>query len=224
MNSTTNETHYIINNVQQLFELNKSLTNFSSRFSVQSITNEPFYGIVTNQKNLDSGNKLEYKFAETGIFSGEIVQDNNINDHWYLVLKSPSPNKVTIDIDTKPIAPKNQPQPQSQHNQLQNNQLQQQTQTQSQSHLQHSPKKSKYPWFKILLIAVVVGIGIYFILKLFVFKDNKISTSIGSNSNYSNYSNNSNNISNSNNINENMNMEDVLGDDIVNQINNLPSF
>lgn len=219
MNSTTNETHYIINNVQQLFELNKSLTNFSSKFYVQSITNEPFYGIITNQKNLDSGNKLEYKFAETGIFSGEIIQDNNINDHWYLVLKSSSPNKVTINIDTKPVNPKIQPQ-QLQTNQPQSNQLQQQ-QLYHQS--QQSPKKSKYPWFKILLIAVIVGIGIYFILKLFIFKDNKIYTpnvsSYGSNGGNSSYKGGSGggNISN-----ESMNMEDVLGDDIVNQINNLP--
>lgn len=220
MNSTTNETHYIINNVQQLFELNKSLTNFSSRFSVQSITNEPFYGIITNQKNLDSGNKLEYKFAETGIFSGEIVQDNNINDHWYLVLKSPSPNKVTIDIDTKPVNPKPQP------NQTQPNQLQQQIYPQT----QQPPKKSKHPWFKILLIAVIVGIGIYFILKLFVFKDNKISTSnVGGGSyniggNGSSIGGSGGNIGGGNISNESMNMEDVLGDDIVNQINNLPSF
>ena len=223
MNSTTNETHYIINNVQQLFELNKSLTNFSSRFSVQSITNEPFYGIITNQKNLDSGNKLEYKFAETGIFSGEIVQDNNINDHWYLVLKSPSPNKVTIDIDTKPVNPKIQPQSQSQPNQPQQ-QIYPQT--------QHSQKKSKHPWFKILLIAVIVGIGIYFILKLFVFKDNKISTlnvgsyggSGGSSSGSAGNIGNIGSIGGGNISNESMNMEDVLGDDIVNQINNLPSF
>jgi hypothetical protein len=97
---------YVINNVQQLFELNPNVTNFKSNFAVKSSSNEPFMGIVINQQALDSGENLEFKTAEQGFFSGEIVQDNNIYTNWYLALKSQKPNKVMINIQTQPVPPR----------------------------------------------------------------------------------------------------------------------
>lgn len=97
---------YVINNVQQLFELNHNVTNFKSNFAVKSLSNEPFMGIVINQQALDSGENLEFKTAEQGFFSGEIVQDNNIYTNWYLALKSQKPNKVMINIQTQPVPPR----------------------------------------------------------------------------------------------------------------------
>jgi len=97
---------YVINNVQQLFELNPNLVNFKSSFAVQSLSNEPFMGIVINQQHLDSGEALVFKTADQGFFSGEIIQDNNLYTNWYLVLKSQKPNKVAIDIQTQPVPPR----------------------------------------------------------------------------------------------------------------------
>jgi hypothetical protein len=97
---------YVINNVQQLFELNPSLINFKSSFVVQSLSNEPFMGLVLNQQALDSGNTLEFKVAEQGYLSGEITQDNNLYTNWYLALKSQKPNKVMINIQSVPIPPR----------------------------------------------------------------------------------------------------------------------
>lgn len=114
---------YVINNVNQLFPLNQNLSNFRAVFSVISSTAEPFYGIVVDQgllDSLDAGKQLEFKVAEQGVFTGEIIQDNNSNTNWYLVLKSPQPNSVTVNIQTVPI-PAN---PQQQQQQL----LQQQQQ------------------------------------------------------------------------------------------------
>jgi hypothetical protein len=97
---------YVINNVQQLFPLNQNLANFRATFVVQSLSGEPFMGLVVNQQALDSGEAITFRTSEQGTFSGEIVQDNNENMNWYLALKSTKPNKVTIDIRTQAVAPK----------------------------------------------------------------------------------------------------------------------
>jgi hypothetical protein len=109
--SPTSNNQYVINNVQQLFAINNNLVNFKSKFQVTSLSNEPFQGLVVNQQTLDSGQALQFRTADAGIFSGEITQDNNMPNNWYLVLKSPKPNKVTIDFQTVPIAPRPMDQP-----------------------------------------------------------------------------------------------------------------
>jgi hypothetical protein len=108
METATPSNQYVINNVQQLFALNTNLVNFQSKFMVKSLSNEPFMGLVVNQQALDSGQALEFRNADQGVFSGEIIQDNNIPGNWYLVLKSPKPNKVSVDIQTFPVAPRPQ--------------------------------------------------------------------------------------------------------------------
>jgi hypothetical protein len=99
------QNQYTISSVQQLFELNpQNYEYFQSVFNVKSATNEPFWGLIVDQSTLDSGIQLEFKSADTGYFSGEIVQDvNNASINWYLVLKSIKPNTVSIDIQTQPI-------------------------------------------------------------------------------------------------------------------------
>lgn len=102
---------YVINNVQQLFPINNNYVNFNAKFQVKSLSGEPFQGIVVNQQALDSGQVLQFRNAEQGLFSGEIRQDNNVPDNWYLALKSPKPNKVTINVQTVQIdaAPQQNP-------------------------------------------------------------------------------------------------------------------
>lgn len=98
---------YVINNVQQLFPINNNLVNFHAKFLVKSLSGESFQGLVVNQQLLDSGDSLQFRPADQGIFSGEIKQDNNVADNWYLALKSTKPNKVTIQVQTVqvPAAP-----------------------------------------------------------------------------------------------------------------------
>jgi hypothetical protein len=106
MDTPSPSNQYVINNVQQLFELNPNMVNFKSTFMVKSLTNEPFMGLVVNQQILDSGNMPEFKSADQGFFSGEISQDNNLYTNWYLVLKSQKPNKVVLQIQSVPIPPR----------------------------------------------------------------------------------------------------------------------
>ena len=152
---------YILNNVKQIFEINKKLKTFKSKFMVKSLNNEPFYGIIIDQENLDSGKHLDYKYAEKGVFSGEITQENETDSLWYLVLKSPSPNKVSVQIETIPLNPPNSSLNSSPNQQLINpNQL----------NLLGINKKSKIPLFVIFLIVLGGGIGIYFLLNKFILK------------------------------------------------------
>jgi len=102
------QNQYLINNVQQLFSLNQNLVNFKALFSVTSLSQEPFQGIVIDQQTLDSGETPEFKSADKGVFSGDITQDNNVASNWYLVLKSPKPNKVIVNIQSFPIPGKSQ--------------------------------------------------------------------------------------------------------------------
>lgn len=106
VNPPSPSNQYVINNVQQLFALNTNLVNFQSKFVVQSLSKEPFMGLVVNQDVLDSGQALDFRLADQGVFSGEILQDNNIPGNWYLILKSTKPNKVVVDIQTVPVAPR----------------------------------------------------------------------------------------------------------------------
>jgi len=109
---------YVINNVQQLFPVNNNLVNFHAKFYVKSLSNEPFQGLVVNQQLLDSGDSLQFRQAEQGVFSGEIKQDNDVAENWYLALKSVKPNKVSIQVQTVQIPAAPQPEPQQQIQQL----------------------------------------------------------------------------------------------------------
>jgi len=145
---------YVINNVQQLFELNPNLVNFKSTFAVKSISNEPFMGIVINQQTLDSGENLEFKTADQGFFSGEIIQDNNLYTNWYLALKSQKPNKVMINIQTQAVPPR-QTNPVDQYN------------VDAHPHAYHPPVQSKESYFTPSNIMTVVaiasaGVALYF--------------------------------------------------------------
>lgn len=90
---------YTINDVQQIFSLNQNLNNFKTSFQVQSLSNEPFFGILVDEQTLQSGKTLEFKTLENGIFSDDIPQDNNKPTYWYLVLKSIKPTKVNIRLN-----------------------------------------------------------------------------------------------------------------------------
>jgi hypothetical protein len=87
-----------VNNMQQLIDLNKDLINFKLDFKVSSENNQPFETVVVSQTKLDSGEPLEFKKVDNGIISGNIVADNGSKQNYYLVLKSDTPTKCTIEI------------------------------------------------------------------------------------------------------------------------------
>jgi hypothetical protein len=94
--SVTKKT-YTIGSVQQLIDLNGDTTNFDCLFNVTSRGKEEFEVLVIDQKTLDSGKKIEYRKAKESI-SGNITQDKDIHDHYYLILKSDKPCEVDVEI------------------------------------------------------------------------------------------------------------------------------
>ena len=87
-----------VNNIQQLIDLNKDLINFKLDFKVSSENNQPFETVVVSQTKLDSGEPLEFKKVDNGFISGNIVADNGSKQNYYLVLKSDTPTKCTVEI------------------------------------------------------------------------------------------------------------------------------
>lgn len=100
---TTVRKTYYLNKRNQLIDLNEDRTNFDITFRVDSKNGEPFDIVVADQTTLDNSPQLEYKNASTGTMSGNIVQDKNIYQNYFLVLKAEQPCEVTVEITTKDI-------------------------------------------------------------------------------------------------------------------------
>lgn len=149
---------YTLNEFKQLIDLNGESTNFDVQFSVTSQTNEPFEIIVVDQTTLDGTPTLDYKVADQGTLSGNIVQDkNNHYQNYFLVLKSSKPNKCVVEI-TKKELPKPIPQSRPAH--------------------QQPPVATNsgtpIPWTKIVLIVVVVAILGYVLYRFSQKKDDSV--------------------------------------------------
>jgi len=225
---------------QQLFDLNNNLINFKSSFSVTSQNKEPFYIVVTNQQTLDSGSPLEFKFADQGFASGDISQDQNQQNNWYLVLKSDKPNNVSIDIKTFPIPPQQMPPQQMPPQQMPPQQMlpqqmppqqmppqqmppQQMPPQQMQNYFppntlaRHQALSGKEPGkknnlLKIIIIGALIGVGVYFLIKYIFLKKSDKSASTVKHSNREAL------------VSEPMSTNDFVGEDVMRQIKNLPSF
>ena len=195
---------------QQLFDLNNNLINFKSSFSVTSQNKEPFYIVVTNQQTLDSGSPLEFKFADQGFASGDISQDQNQQNNWYLVLKSDKPNNVSIDIKTFPIPPQQMP-PQQMPPQQMQNYFPPNTLARHQALSGKEPGK-KNNLLKIIIIGALIGVGVYFLIKYIFLKKSDKSASTVKHSNREAL------------VSEPMSTNDFVGEDVMRQIKNLPSF
>ena len=107
-----------INNIKQLFNINKENTNFSATFSVSSAEKKPFYIAVVNQTNIDN-DEIQFKIVNDGTISGNVKSDKNIKDDYYIALKSDENNIVNIkttleplpmqDLNYEPTQPSSQP-------------------------------------------------------------------------------------------------------------------
>jgi hypothetical protein len=100
------KTNIQVNKIKQLIDLNGDKTNFDLTFNVKSINKEPFEAIVVSQSQLDSGIDFEYKKVNNGIISGNIINDKNVYQNYFLLLKSENPTECEIEITIKEIEPK----------------------------------------------------------------------------------------------------------------------
>jgi len=152
---TTNRQIYQIGKIKKLIDLNGDTTNFDISFRVSSRNKEPFNLLVVDQTTLDNTPNLEYKKIENGTISGNIVQDKNIYQNYFLILKSENPCECEVEITKKELPKKIPPPP-----------------TQPQTNTISSLKSNKnstntggISFTKILLIiGAIVALGIAFYL------------------------------------------------------------
>jgi hypothetical protein len=135
---------YTIGKQKQLIDLNEDTLNFIINFELKSNNNIPFYMIVTDQKTLDSGEKLEYKHVSNGTIKGNITQNDNIYQNYYIVIKSDKPCDVKCLIK-KQILPnsksKQEEQMEQQHQQQMEQQHQQQMEQQRQQYMEQQQRQ-----------------------------------------------------------------------------------
>lgn len=99
---------YNLNKVRQLIDLNGDTTNFEISFKAVSKNREPFDMLIVDQTTLDNTPNLEFKKAVNGEIAGNIVQDKNIYQNYFMVLKSDNPCQCDVEIIKKEL-PKSLP-------------------------------------------------------------------------------------------------------------------
>ena len=146
---TSTKKTYSLNYIKQLVDLNGDSTNFDITFNITSKNGVPFDAVVVDQTTLDNSPELTYKKAVNGILSGNIIQDKNIYQNYFLVLKSDQPCECEVEIIKKEI-PVKKAEPKA---------------MQPPPSISSSSSSSSYKW--IIIISLVVG---GFLLYYFYFR------------------------------------------------------
>lgn len=150
---------YSLSKVKQLVDLNGEITNFNITFRAKTKNGEHFDVLVIDQTTLDNSANLEYKKA-SGEISGHLVQDKNIYQNYFLILKADNPCQCEVEIVRQEI-PKAQPQ---------NTNVPVNNVPENRGSLMPLPsqEQSTTNWTKIFIVALVfagIGYGMYYFLK-----------------------------------------------------------
>lgn len=143
--SVTKKT-YSVGKIKQLIDLNGESTNFEVQFRIVSKNKEPFDILVVDQTTLDNNPNLEYKKADNGEISGNIVHDKNVYQNYFIIIKADQPCECEIEIVKKEL-PKTVVMP-----------LQK-------SPMQTTKSANTFSWINIIImvgVGVVVGILFYY--------------------------------------------------------------
>ena len=126
---------YTLNKTKQLVDLNGDSINFRINFSVVSKNNQPFEMAIVDQTTLDNNPNIQYIQVTDGRNSGQFEETSNVYQNYFLVLKSPQPCEVVVEINKEDL-PKTQIElPQ----------------------LPPATKEDGFNWVKILLIVGVIA-------------------------------------------------------------------
>lgn len=99
---TSTKKTYKLSKIKQLIDLNGDSTNFDIQFRVASRNGEPFDILVVDQTTLDNSPELQYKKAN-GQMSGNMVQDKNVYQNYFIVLKADDPCECDVEIIKKEL-------------------------------------------------------------------------------------------------------------------------
>jgi len=160
---------YNVNKTKQLVDLNGHLTNFKSVFTVKSDKETEFDVAIVNQNILDSEDDTAVKYRHaTGIINGEIFNDNDIYQNYFLIIVSKKPCECEVTVDVNQI-------PSKRNNTFRENELPEIIEdvnynspllTEKYSYT-HKKKKSNRVWWIILyvILAILAGFVIFYYLK-----------------------------------------------------------
>lgn len=162
---------YSLSKVKQLVDLNGEITNFDISFRAKTKNGESFDVLVLDQTTLDNSSNLEYKKA-SGEISGHLVQDKNVYQNYFLILKADNPCQCEVEIVRQEI-PRAQPQNSGVPNGVLPNgntpgSLMPLPPSGPQGGLQGSVDQSSTNWPKIIITALVfagIGYAMYYFLK-----------------------------------------------------------
>jgi len=96
---------YSLSKIKQLINLNGELVNFDLTFRIVAKNKEPFEALVVDQLTLDNSPTLQYKKIEEGELSGNISNNNNTPQTFFLIMRSDPPCEVDIEINRREIPP-----------------------------------------------------------------------------------------------------------------------
>jgi len=93
---------YTLGKIKQLIDLNGDSTNFDLSFTITCQDETPFQILVVDQTTLDNTPELQYKQV-TKTISGNIVNDKNVYQNYFLILKSDTPCMVDVELVKKDL-------------------------------------------------------------------------------------------------------------------------
>ena len=139
---------YVIGKLKQLIDLNGDSVNFNIDFNVKSENGEPFDMLVIDQTTLDNTPNIEYKKIENGEISGNIRQEQNVYQNYFLILKADKDIKCFVSINKQEL---------EHNNNFEKNLI-------NEVNSINTPPESKNnsSYFKYILIILVISIGLYF--------------------------------------------------------------
>jgi len=178
--STTTKT-YNVNQIKQLIELNGNLTNFSADFIIESRDFIPFKALIISETDLNSGNPIVYQEVKDGKINGNITNDKDVYDSYFILLKSDVPTECQVTIDLKEVSlnPEiiryQEELEQQKKDEERIRQLNEHKRQQEEEYFKSNKNKNKEVkkknikcktnWFLILGFAAIVCVGIWYILK-----------------------------------------------------------
>jgi hypothetical protein len=148
---TTFTKTYNVNRMKQLIDLNGDSINYEINFRVYSQDRKPFDLVTVSQSELDNNPILQYQKVEAGEIEGQVVQNKNIFQSQYLVLKSDEPRVCVVEIQKKEL-PKTVEPPK-----LKNKDIVPNITNKSENSM-----LSNIPWTKIIIVLILIGAAVYF--------------------------------------------------------------
>lgn len=149
-----------LDQIKKLVPINGDLINFSADVKVVATTDKPFLMAVVSQDQLETTTDLNYKSVEKQV-ALTVRNDNNQHQPYVLVLKSDFPQEaiVTINLQETPLTNTRQT----------TEYLPSSLRSENNDVMGGSTDMDEIPWYKNwkywLVIALIVGLLIYFYMK-----------------------------------------------------------